>query len=196
MIHRTEPHRRPIVAIAMIALSAGLVGCGAPPKARTTFLTSVDLVDMTDRMASSFARTPEIARRTPRDRPWVISIARITNHTNQLISDNERWAYIGRMRALLTGAQISDRRALVWIVPPERWPIVASELGVIGEPPDLRRPPTHLMTGEFATLTETAADGRSDAYVCSFQLVDLIAGTIVWEDSWEIVRTERGRTFD
>jgi len=183
------------VAVALVVgLAVG--GCGAPPRVETSFLTNVDLLDMTDRMAEGFASTPAIAERTPRDRPWIISIARITNHTNQIIPDNERWLYIGRLRALLTASTLSDRKALVWIVPPEQWPHIARELNQIGEPPDLRRPPTHVMTGEFRALTETARDGRSDAYLCSYQLVDLNSGEVVWEDSWEVVRIVRGVTFD
>jgi hypothetical protein len=135
-----------LVRGVLIAGVLTLAGCGTPPRAQTTFLTNVDLVDMTDRMAESFARTPAIAVRTPRDAPWIISIARVANNTNQIITDNERWAYVGRLRAVLTQSVVSDRRSLVWIVPPERWPLIASELSLIGEPPDLRRPPTHLMT--------------------------------------------------
>jgi len=185
-----------LVRGVLIAGVLTLAGCGTPPRAQTTFLTNVDLVDMTDRMAESFARTPAIAVRTPRDAPWIISIARVANNTNQIITDNERWAYVGRLRAVLTQSVVSDRRSLVWIVPPERWPLIASELSLIGEPPDLRRPPTHLMTAQFDALTETARDGRSDAYVCSFQLVDLATGSLVWEDAWEVVRTVRGVTYD
>ena len=77
-----------------------------------------------------------------------------------------------------------------------RWPIVAEELGVSREPYGLRMDPTHLLTAEFHTLTLTHARGRSDAYVCSYQLVDLRSGRMVWEDKWEVKRAIQGLTFD
>lgn len=171
-------------------------GCAAPPQARTTFLNSADLVNMTDRMAESFTRDSVIGRRSSDDEPWVISVYRVVNHTNQIIPERERWMYIGRLRALLAQTDVSQHRNLIWIVPPERWPMIARELGTSDEPYGLRMNPSHQLTAEFHTLTHTSAAGRSDAYHCSFQLVDLRSGTITWEDSWEVKRAVSGLTFD
>lgn len=173
-----------------------LTGCGGPPRVQTTFLGSVDLIDMTNQMAQSFARDEAISARRATDEPWVISIYRVVNHTNQVIPERERWLYIGRMRSLLAQSDIATQRRLIWIVPPERWPAIARELGEANEPPGLRMNPTHLLTAEFNTLTTTSARGRSDMYVCSYQLVDLATGLLVWEDSWEVKRSVTGLTFD
>ena len=193
-----------IVMAVLVMLSLG--GCVSPPQARTTFLTSADLVEMTDRMARSFTRDEIIASRSSSDEPWVISIYRVVNHTNQIMPERERWMYIGRLRALLAQCRlemtlanqtdVSQQRSLIWIVPPERWPMIAQELGADHEPYGLRMNPTHQLTAEFHTLTNTSAAGRSDAYLCSFQLIDLRSGSIVWEDSWEVKRAVRGLTFD
>lgn len=167
-----------------------------PPRIQTTFLQSVDLVDMTDRMAESFVRDPIISARTTSEERWVISISRVVNHTNQLIPDNQKWLYVGRLRASLAQTDVSKQRSLIWVIPPERWPIVARELGVSEEPYGLRMNPTHQLTAEFHTLTNTSAMVRSDAYLCSYQLVDLRSGTITWEDSWEVKRVETGLSYD
>jgi hypothetical protein len=180
--------------LALLLLALTLTGCGRPPTARTTFLNSVDLVHMTDQMAQSFATDERLSQRSPSDEPWVISIYRVVNHTNQIIREDERWLYIGRLRAQLAQSNFSNERSVIWIVPPERWPRLASELGP--EPPELRLPPTHLLTAEFNVLTQTSPRGRSDAYVCSFQLVDLKSSALVWEDAWEVKRTAAGLTFD
>ncbi len=184
----------PIVAGGLL-LTSPLVSC-APPKASTTFLQSVDLVDSTEKMARSFAQSPAIMSRTYASPRWIISIDKIVNHTNQIIPENEKWAYIGRLRARMTQARISEQRSLVWIVPPEKWPIIAEELRSTGEPPDLRRPPTHLLTGQFSALTNTSGEGRSDAYLCTYELVDLATGEVVWQDSWEVKRSAVGKTYD
>ena len=181
----------------MLALAAAcIVGCGGPPKARTTFLRSVDLVDMTDQMAQSFAADDVIGDRTPNSDPWVISVYRVVNHTNQIMRESERWAYIARLRARLAQSELSEERSLIWIIPPERWSIVAEELGISEEPYGLRMKPTHQLTAEFFALTNTSGLGRSDAYLCSYQLLDLDTGRIVWEDRWEVKRAVEGVTYD
>ncbi len=108
-------------AVIMIAAGAAAWGC-SPPAARTTFLRSVDLVDMTDRMAESFAADAVLGRRTPGSAPWVVSIDRAVNHTNQVMPSREKWLYVARLRALLAGSDLAGSRNIVWVVPPERWP--------------------------------------------------------------------------
>jgi len=187
--------RAVLAGAALLAMALLVVtGCGGPPRVRTTFLTSVDLAHMTDQMAQSFASDEIMSQRSPNDEPWVISIYRIVNHTNQIIREHERWLYIARLRGQLARAGFSDERSIVWVVPPERWALVADELGP--PPPELRLSPTHLLTAEFNALTRTSPRGRSDAYVCSYQLVSLETGGIVWEDSWEVKRAVSGLTFD
>lgn len=181
--------------LGVTAVLLVLAGC-APPQSRTPFLRSVDLVEMTDRMAESFAATPTVAGRDATDDRWVISIARITNYTNQIIPDREKWLFIGRMQSILAASELADDRAIVWVIPPERWWIVADEFPDRPEPFGLRLEPTHLLTGTFSSLTTTSARGRSDAYLCSFQLVDLATGALVWEDAWEVKRATTGLSYD
>lgn len=189
---------RPIAMILLLATCAcAATGCSAP-RVNTPFLQSVDLVDMTDRMAESFSGSDVIATRSVHATPWVISVYRVVNHTNQIIPEREKWLYIGRLRAMLARSDVSKRHGLIWIVPPERWPQIAEAMNadVGAEPPNMRMKPTHLLTAEFSSLTNTSAAGRSDAYVCEFELIDLATGRIVWTDSWEVKRAVRGLTYD
>jgi hypothetical protein len=174
-------------------------GCAAPPRtgeANTTFLRSVDLIEMTDTMAQSFIQDDVIGKRMPTDEPWVISMYRMANHTNQIIPDREKWLYLARLRALLAQSDIAKQRSIIWIIPPERWHIVAEELGVSEEPYGLRMNPTHQLTAEFHALTNTSGQGRTDAYFCDYQLLDLQSGQIIWEDKWEVKRAISGKTYD
>lgn len=180
------------IALAFIGI---LSGCAGPPRTQTTFLRAADLVEMTDRMAASFAETDAIASRTPSSPPWVVSIDRVVNHTNQVIPDREKWLYIGRLRTRLAEARVGADMNITWVVPPERWPIIAEELGR-DEPAGLRLPPTHVLTATFSSLTNTSGAGRSDAYLCRYELVDLDGGRIVWSDAWEVKRAIGGRTYD
>ncbi len=172
-----------------------LCACASsPPVARTTFLNSVDLVEMTDRMAQSFAAHEAIANRTPHSAPWVISMNRIENHTNPIIPDREKWLYVARLRALLDRSDLAREASIIWIIPPERWAPLQDELGP--EPPVLRLPPTHQLTGEFTALTNTSGRGRSDMYLAAYQLFELQTGRLIWEDRWEVKRAVEGRTYD
>ncbi len=182
---------RALAIVFAILLAAGCAGCAAP-EVRTTFLGSVDLVDMTDHMADSFAADPVIGRRSEASETWVISIDRVVNHTNQIIPVREKWLYTTRMRARLAGSDIARRRNIIWVVPPERWPTAAGEL----ESEHRRLPPTHLLAAEFQTLTRTSAAGRSDTYVCAFQLTNLRDGRLVWEDLWEVKYAAQGLTWN
>ena len=174
-----------------LLLASACVGCSAPA-VRTTFLDSVDLVNMTNRMAQSFAGDPVIGRRTEASETWVISIDRVVNHTNQIIPDREKWLYVTRMRAQLAESDIARRRNIVWVVPPERWPAAAGEL----QSRHRRLPPTHLLAAEFQTLTQTSAAGRSDTYVCACQLTDIGDGRPGWEDLWGVKYAVRGVTWE
>jgi hypothetical protein len=178
------------------AIAAVLSGCGGAPAARTTFLQSVDLVNMTDRMAESFSHNDAITRRSPSDPPWIVSFSKIENQTNQIIPEREKWLYIGRLRALLAESDVAKAHHIIWIIPPEEWPMIAQELGVSNEPYGLRMHPTHQLTGKFGTLTNTSGKGRSDLYVCGYQLIDLRDGRIVWEGTWEVKRAISGKTYD
>jgi hypothetical protein len=188
----SAPNRLTVWCAAILMLT----GCGRPPKVQTTFLRSVDLVAMTDSMAQSFAQDGVINARTSQTDPWIISLYRVVNHTNQIIPDREKWLYLARLRALLAQTDMAAQRSLIWIIPPERWALVAEELGVSQEPYGLRMNPTHLLTAEFHALTNTSGRGRSDAYLCNYQLVDLHSGALVWEDKWEVKRDITGKTYD
>jgi len=159
---------------------------------------------MTGKMAASFTSDELIGERTTSDPAWVISFDRVVNHTNQIIPEREKWLYLARLRSLLAQSDVGRMRNLIWIIPPERWDMVAEELGVSKEPYGLRMNPTHLLTAEFTALTNTAGGGlkshspggRSDLYHCAYELVDLSTGLIVWEDRWEVKRWAPGITYD
>jgi hypothetical protein len=179
-----------VIAGAVIVLAAG---CGRPPEARTTFLRSVDLVDMTDHMSQSFAADEVIGARGPGETAWIVSIDRVVNNTNQIIRDDEKWLYVARLRARLAQSDLARDRSIIWVMPPERWPAAPDEHGGPEAP---RLQPTHLLTAEFHALTTTSHLGRADTYVCSYQLLDLHTGTITWEDAWEVKYAASGLTYD
>jgi hypothetical protein len=191
-------HRATAILLCSLVILSAITGCGGPPRIRTPFLQSVDLVEMTDRMAESFVASEVISARSADDPPWVISISRVVNHTNQIIPDREKWLYIGQLRGMLARSDVARSRSLIWIVPPERWPDIARAMNadITGEPFGLRMTPTHVLTAQFNALTTTSAAGRSDAYLCAFELLELDTGRMTWQDAWEVKRAVSGLTYD
>lgn len=180
----------------MLGMAALTGGCAGPPRTATTFLRSIDLQEMTDQVASSFAHSDAMAQRdAATDDPWVISIYRIANHTNQIIRDTEKWLYVERMRGLLAQSDVGRRRNIIWVYPAEQWRHIADAVDR-DEPDGLRWPPTHQLTGTFGALTVTSEAGRSDTYICTYELVDLETGYVIWEDWFEVKRAISGRTWD
>ena len=102
-------------AVAFAVVMMAVAGC-SPPTTRTTFLESVDLVDMTDSMAESFAGDPVISRRTQASGRWVISIDQVANRTYQLMPSREKWLYTTRLRALLAESGFAGGRNIVLVV--------------------------------------------------------------------------------
>jgi len=147
-------------------------------------------------MAESFASDEVLGARTPVDDPMIISLYRIVNHTNEVIPEREKWLYAGRLRAVLARSAMAERHSIIWIIPPDRWQAVADALPDPERPNLMRLDPTHVLTAEFNALTNTTARGRSDTYVCSYQLIDINTGSLTWEDSWEVKRSITGLTFD
>lgn len=180
----------------IITCTLTLAGCGGSPTVRTTFLNSVDLANMTNHMATSFAQDDLISDRNQGDTPWVIAINRVTNHTNQVIPEREKWLYLARLRARLAQSHVAEARSLIWVIPPEQWSAVQEELGAPAAPPELRMSPTHQMTAEFYTLTSSSGAGRADTYHCAFSLFDLTTGAEIWRDAWEVKHWMEGRTYD
>ncbi len=186
----------PMKSLMFMILTLGVMGCAMPTHPRTPFLRSVDLVDMTNNLSESFAHDEIINSRTSDDSPWVISLNDVVNNTQQIIPESERWLYVARLRSRLAQSDCSARHNMIWVVPPEGIQRIDDENTGSSSLAEQRLTPTHLLTGEFVALTNTSHTGRSDTYVCDYQLVDLQSGLIVWEDAWEVKRYASGLTYD
>ncbi len=157
------------------------------PQVNTTRLGSVDLVAMTDRMAVSLINQPQVAQRTPESQPWIVTIDRVVNKTNDYLPESERWAFVARLRALLTANQTLARRNIRFVVPAQQ-----------DQPDELinRATPTHALTATFHALTVADRRIRSDAYLCAYQLMDLRTDRVVWEDRYEVKYAVKRNKFD
>lgn len=160
--------------LAFLLLISPWVACSAP-RVQTTRLGSADLVSMSDQMAASLL-TSEV-------RGAVAVIDRAVNRTNDVIPQRELWAFLSRLQAQLAESPGLRERGLRFVLPAER----AAELNVReGFDERGRTPPTHALTATFYSVTTAGREGRADAYLCHFQLIDLNTTEMVWQDRYEV----------
>ncbi len=148
-------------------------------------LQSRDLVDMTNRLAADLLKIPEIAQNPNK---VIIVMTGIDNKTSQPWQNDQ--IYLARMRALLN-QYARDRLAFV-IGPQQLQQLQQQELGSTGGDPfeqssrgqvpqNTRMIPQYALKGVFYDLPNSA----TTYYLCTFQLVNLQTGELVWEGHYE-----------
>jgi len=151
-------------------------------------LRSEDIVKMTDQMAADLAAAPAVARRGPDSPRWVVTLDQVHNRTEHPMEENERWATMARFRALLSQSRLRAERHIVFVLPANEWVRYApGGDGPTAAPADQRRlDPTHALRATFLSDTTSSLAGRSDHYLCAFQLVDLRDNALIWEGAYEV----------
>lgn len=170
-----------------------LAGCAGPAinvRARSTFLDSHDLVNMTDKMAASIASDSIIAQITARH-PMVIVLTPLKNETNEIIPTGQGDTFLHRVRVLLT-AHPSLRSRFVFVLNPATFnrlqkqeQIPPAQLG----PRESRVLPQYALQATFYADTHVAPKYRSDYYLCTFFLTNIHSGHMIWEGSYETKKT-------
>ncbi len=148
-------------------------------------LQSRDLVDMTNRLAADLLKIPEIAQNPNK---VIIVMTGIDNKTSQPWQNDQ--IYLARMRALLN--QYARNRIAFVIQPQQLQQLQQQELGSTGGadfgqstrgqvPQNTRMIPQYALKGVFYDLPNSA----TTYYLCTFQLVNLQTGELVWEGHYE-----------
>ena len=96
--------RKWLIGLPMALITVSVGGCGTALNRHmeSTFLSSHDLVAMTDKMAASMASNPQIAAITTRG-PMVIVLTNLRNMTDTIIPRGEGDIFLHRVRVLLDG---------------------------------------------------------------------------------------------
>jgi len=185
-----------LLLLSPVLLVFGCESSGGP-KGQTTRLTADDFVTMSDQMARSLLRCEEVQANPYK---LVIVIDKIKNESNTVL---RRGLVLARLRSLLNQhatdrLQFVVRRAQYERMVKERRD-TDPELVPFDETADSRLKPDYALKGVFATHSRrnVAAKVRSDYWLCTFQLVKIEAGDIVWQDAYEVKRAGRGsKMFD
>ncbi len=181
---------------------AGLLGCAVP--ARSTQVRGIDLQDMSAAMAQSLAASPVIAARDAQSTPWVVSMQRVTNLTQDVLTPSEMWYAVQRVRSGQSMVALAQQRNIRFVIPAERVREMRNDRDIGGDIGDFdetfgeSRNVTHVLTATFRSVTRVNSLGtdRSDLYYTEFEILELASGVPVWTDRFEFKRRAKGKVWD
>ena len=163
------------------------VGCAAPQTSRST---AGDFEAMAGAIAASLRAARPIATRGPGTPEAIVAIGRLTNLSSDIVTESEKRSIMNRIVNSQPLLQLARARNLRFIGEVERT-ATGDSVRDGG-----RLIPDYQLRGELRTLVRAVADGRSDTYLASFDLLRLPAGEVVWTDRFEYKRAARGEIWD
>lgn len=163
-----------------------LAGCASAVQAGTnTALNDVDLVRMTDDMAQKIMASPAVQQAFARTGALSVVVQPVQNMmTGEVLPRGPAEAFSARVRVLLS-KHAPDH--FVWVMNRDSFNFLRSaELDAdLGPAPDAIQP-RYALVPEFHSLTTENSDRRSSAYLCTYQLSNLVDRTILWTGSYEV----------
>ena len=164
-----------------------LCGCtNAVQSGHNTALDSLDLTQMTDRMASSIAGSSAVQQAIARHGGSIrVVVQPVENEmTAEILPRGQADMFTARVRYLLSK---HDRLQFTWIMNRDAfYALRQRELEVdLGPAPDAINP-DYALTARFRTLTKEDSKMRSSAYLCVYELSNLSDRTILWTDKYEV----------
>jgi hypothetical protein len=190
--------------LGVVVLAAGLLAsCTTDALNRDvhdSFLTSEDLVTMTDRMARSIVSDLQV-QQVIATKPMVIVMKPIRNETNEIILPAEKELYVHRVRVLLSSKpELRDK--FVFVLNREDYEKLQAEEGIspaeLGTP-EARVQPEYALAGTFYADTNVSSKMRTDTYLCTFRLTKLQGegtGVELWADSYETKKLNKKAFLD
>ena len=182
---------KPIIGghLAVVLVCFSMIGCtSAVQSGHNTLLSGVDLVQMTDQMARSIVADPRVQEAIAKDGPLKVVVQPVENQlTAEVLPRGQSEAFTARVRALLSERQPGQ---FVWILNREEfYDLRGKELEVpLGPAPDAVNP-QYALTAVFSSLTQETSKGRSDFYVCRYELSNLQSRAVLWSDTYKVKKS-------
>jgi hypothetical protein len=172
-------------------MSLAVSGCNtAVSSGHNTALDSVDLVKMTDQMASSLATDPRVNQEIAAHGPLTVVCEPVENElTGEILPHGQAVAFTARVRDLLS-QKAPDR--FTWIMNrDEFYELRNQELnGVsLGPSPEAVQP-RYALHAVFQSLTQEDLEHRSSYYLCVYRLTDLQDRVVLWSGKYEVKKNE------
>lgn len=185
------------IAFALAGGVALLLAAGCSPGEKTNF-TVQDLQEIAGDVSKQLQAdvgTGELAKRTKQSPEWRIAIVKVTNLTSDMLSEGMKRVLVEKVRESIDAKTLAEKN-IKFLASAET--IRAMQADGSAEPESFKdRDPTHNMTATFRSITRTAGkEGRTDAYFCDYEIMNLKSGQIEWTGRVEIKRMARGRMWD
>ena len=155
---------------------------------QNTLLSGVDLVQMTDQMARSIVADTRVQSAIAKDGSLKVVVQPVDNQlTAEVLPRGQAEAFTARVRALLSQR---NPQQFVWILnKDEFYDLRGKELEVpLGPAPEAVNP-QYALTAVFSSLTHETSKGRSDFYVCRYELSDLQTRGVLWSDTYKVKKS-------
>jgi hypothetical protein len=172
-----------------ILMVSSLAGCtSAVQSGHNTFLDSMDLRQMTDQMARSIVSDARVQQAIARDGALNVVVQPVENRmTAEVLPRGQAEGFTARVRALLSQ---HNPNQFVWILNRDDfYDLRKKELEVsLGPAPEAINP-QYALTAVFSSLSNETDKGRSDFYVCTYELTDLQKRNVLWTDSYKVKKS-------
>jgi hypothetical protein len=164
-----------------------LSGCAsAVSHGLNTALSGVDLVQMTDDMASKIAGDAGVRAAIAKEGPLKVVVMPAENRMRaEVLPSGQAEAFTGRVRTLLSHQLPHD---FVWVMNRDTfYKLRGRELeGVEPGPAPEAVIPDYALSAVFSSLANENAKLRSSYYVCRFELTDLRDRTVLWSAAYDV----------
>jgi PBP1b-binding outer membrane lipoprotein LpoB len=194
ILHPPSSILRFLLLATITASLASLNGCASAVQAgQNTALNGADLVAMTDDMSMKIIASPAVQEAIAREGALRVVVEPVVNDmVAEILPKGPADAFTARLRFLLSKHAPSQ---FTWIMNRGAFYSLRNQelTGVdLGPSPDALNP-EYALTATFTSLTTENTQGRSDYYVCSFELTNLQTRTLLWSDKYEVQKkTVRG----
>jgi len=172
--------------LTCVALAICVGGCASATQAgHNTLLDSVDLVQMTDQMARSIVADPRVEQAIREHGSLKVVVQPVENRlTAEVLPRGEAEAFTARVRALLS-RHAPDK--FVWVLnKDEFYDLRGKELDVALGPAPEAVNPEYALTAIFSSLSDESSKGRTDFYLCRYELSNLQTRNVLWSDSYKV----------
>ena len=178
---------RRLMAFGLLAMPLLLAGCaGAVTAGHNTALDGVDLVAMTQSMATQIVADPEVRAAIGREGSLKVVVQPVENDmVGEVLPRGPAEAYTARVRTLLAKAAPDD---FTWIMNRDAfYRLRGQELPDIdlGPAPDAIDP-RYALQARFSSLTDESSKRRSSYYLCLYELLDLETRNVLWNGTYEV----------
>lgn len=183
-------------AITLCLMSVfGCVGC-AVTRERSTRLTTEDVKEMAEQMASSMASSDFLRERSPESERMVVALDHVENLSSDVVPVSEQWYLMERLRASTPLASLGAQRNIAFVIPAEQMNQLRDRSGAEAALFGAGRAPTHAMRGVLRSVTRSTGINRTDLYSFEVRVIALASGDLAWSDSFELKRAAVGRQYD